>query len=75
MRRVRLPVVGEVDLTDGCDDGTLAEVTPLLPNWPWVRCDACNRIFEVGEQPRRCPACGHDRFSTRMDGLPVEMQE
>lgn len=54
---------------------TKTNVVHLLPNWPSVRCVACDRIFEVGAMPRRCPTCAGSNFVCKMDGLLVEMSE
>lgn len=50
-------------------------IVKLLPNWPSVRCIACDRIHVVGAMPRICPSCGGAEFVCKMDGLPVEMSE
>lgn len=51
-----------------------AGVTPMLPEWPEVRCDTCRRTYTIPVADRfglvtgSCPRCGHERFSTTMTG-------
>lgn len=51
-------------------------VTPLMPEWPDVRCARCGHIYTVnltggdGVQlvTGNCPACRHQKFNTQLAG-------
>lgn len=56
-----------------------AGVTPILPEWPEVRCDNCRRVYTMPPERReglvtgRCPRCGGGIFSTTMRGMDGAM--